>query len=133
MVFFSALFIIGILGSLKIKRSVDMVDQFKESSEIKQTTRLIEKYFGGANPLNILVDGDLQNPWVLKEMLRAQKFIEAKHLVKNPISVGNLIAEMNDIMVDEKIVPDDKAKIGNLWFLIEGQDILTSISNTEKK
>ncbi len=43
-------------------------------------------------------------------------------------SVANLIEEMNDVMGEGKKIPDEQAKIEQLWFLLDGgQDIMSQL------
>ncbi len=46
-------------------------------------------------------------------------------------SVADLIEQMNDAMGEGKNIPDDKAKIEQLWFLLDGQDIMPQLVNNE--
>ncbi|MGB8658520.1 MAG: MMPL family transporter [Candidatus Zixiibacteriota bacterium] len=122
---------VGILGVPRIEHKIDIIDFFKPQTEVRKTTKLIEKYFWGATPVNVLVKGDMQNPWQLKEMQRFQKYIEAQGIAHTPMSVADLILEMNDVIDNEKVIPDSKDKITNLWFLLEGQEIMPTICNSD--
>ena len=42
-------------------------------------------------------------------------------------SVADLIEEMNKVMGEGKKIPDEKAKIEQLWFLLDGQDIMPQL------
>jgi predicted RND superfamily exporter protein len=42
-------------------------------------------------------------------------------------SVADLIQEMNDAMGEGKKIPEDKAKIEQLWFLLDGQEIMSQL------
>jgi len=124
--------IVGIVGFPRIQRKVDIVDYFKEGTAIKTTEKILESRFGGSRPIYILVRGDLQSPFVLREMRTISKFLKSLGCVQNPQSVADLIAEMNDVMTGERIVPDSRAKVGNLYFLLEGQDIVSRLVNSDK-
>jgi len=126
------LIVLGGFGLPKIERKVNMVDYFKPESNVRMTEEIMQKKFGGSLPVQILVDGDLQNPFVLKEMRLFEKYVQSISDVHNPQSIADLIAEMNDVMTNDKIVPDSKEKVTNLWFLLEGQAILPQLINDEK-
>ncbi len=123
--------IISILGIPKIIRSVDMLDYFKKGTNIRLTERMMEHKFGGSIPIQILVKGDIQDPVVLSEMKKFEDFLDGQGDVKNPQSVADLIEEMNDVMGDGKSIPDSKEKITNLWFLLEGEDIMSQLVNSD--
>ena len=50
-----------------------------------------------------------------------EKYLEAIPDVNNPQSAASLIAEMHDVMDDQKTIPESKGKVSNLWFLLEGK------------
>ncbi|MBF0442577.1 MAG: MMPL family transporter, partial [Oligoflexales bacterium] len=116
----------------KIERRVDLIDFLKQDSILRKTTDLIDRSFGGSKPLNIIIEGDLQNPGVLKEMIRLEKYLEANGAGNNPMSVADIISEMNDTVDNQKTIPDDRARVANLFFLLEGQDILPTLINSDK-
>jgi predicted RND superfamily exporter protein len=124
--------IAGIVGFPRVERKVDIVDYFKQNSRIQKTEAILESRFGGSRPIYLLVKGDLQSPFVLKEMRNAAKYMKSLGCVQNPQSVADLIVEMNDMMVGERIVPDSRAKVSNLYFLLEGQDIVSRLVNSDK-
>jgi predicted RND superfamily exporter protein len=124
--------IFGIIGFPRIQRKVDIVDYFKENTQIKITEDILEQRFGGSRPVYLYVKGDMKNPFVLKEMQRTKKFLKSLNCIKNSQSIADLIAKMNDVMVGEEIIPPSKAKVNNLYFLLEGNDIVNQMLNSDK-
>lgn len=131
-IFGGVIIIISILGIPKIERKVDMLDYFEQGSSIRLTETLMQNKFGGSLPIQILVKGDIQDPVVLNEMKRMEDFLESQDDVYNAQSVADLIEEMNDVIGDGKVIPDTKSKISNLWFLLEGEEIMSQLVNPEK-
>lgn len=123
--------IICTFGIGKIERKVDMLDYFKPGTPIRMTEEMMENKFGGSIPIQILVKGDIQDSTVLKEMKKMGKFLESQG-AHNSQSVADLIEEMSDAMGDGKTIPDTKDKVSNLWFLLEGEDILSQLVNPDK-
>lgn len=115
----------------KIERRVNMVDYFKSGTPIRSAQEFMENKFGGSIPIQIFVKGDLQEPVVLKEMWRMEKYLESIPDVNNPQSVASLIAEMHDVMDDQKTIPESRAKVSNLWFLLEGEKVVEQLSNPD--
>ena len=124
--------IIGILGIPKIDRKVDMIDYFKRGSDIRNNEELMVKKFGGSIPIQILVKGDIQDPIILNEMKRMEDFLDSQDNVSNAQSVADLIIEMSDVMGEGRMIPDSKEKVTNLWFLLDGEDVLSQLVNDEK-
>jgi uncharacterized protein len=123
--------IISLLGIPKIQRSVDMLDYFKKGTNIRLTEKMMEHKFGGSIPIQILVKGDIQDPLVLSEMKKFEDFLDNQGDVKNPQSVADLIEKMNDVMGEGEVIPDTREKITNLWFLLEGEDIMSQLVNSD--
>ena len=124
--------IVCALNIPKIERKVDMLDYFQKDSNIRLTEEMMEEKFGGSIPIQILVKGDIQDPTVLKEMKKLEDFLEAQGDAQNPQSVADLIEEMNDVLGDGKVIPDTREKIANLWFLLEGEDVMSQLVNYDK-
>ena len=123
---------ISILGIPQIQRKVDMMDYFKPGSSIRLTEELMESKFGGSIPIQILIKGDIQDPIVLKQMKGMEDFLKSQGDVHNPQSVVELIEEMSDVMDEGKVIPDSKDKVSNLWFLLEGEEIMSQLVNSDK-
>ena len=123
---------ISIFGIPKIQRRVDMLDYFKPGTSIRLTEEMMQSKFGGSIPIQILVKADIQDPVVLKEMQEMQEFLESQGDVHKPQSVADLIEEMNDVMGEGKVIPDSKYKVSNLWFLLEGEEIMSQLVNSAK-
>ena len=123
---------ISIFGIPKIQRRVDMLDYFKPGTSIRLTEEMMQSKFGGSIPIQILVKADIQDPVVLKQMQEMQEFLESQEDVHKPQSVVDLIEEMNDVMGEGKVIPDSKYKVSNLWFLLEGEEIMSQLVNSDK-
>ena len=123
--------VICIFGITKIDRKVDMLDYFKPGTPIRMTEEMMEKKFGGSIPIQILVKGDIQDPVVLREMKKMGKYLESQE-AHNSQSIADLIEEMSDVMGEGKTIPDSKDKVSNLWFLLEGEEIVSQLVNPDK-
>ena len=92
----------------------------------------MDKKFGGSIPIQILVRGDIQDPLILTRMKQMEHYLETEGEVNNLLSIADLIEEANDVMGEGKQVPDSKAKVGNLFFLLEGEEIMSQLINQDK-
>jgi uncharacterized protein len=117
----------GIAGIPLIQRKADFAEFFDPRSEMRRTEAYISKTFGGSRPIQVDFAGDMQNPYILKEMLRFERFLDGEELASNAVSPADFVVEMNDVMADERVVPDDPAKVANLMFLIVGQDVVRQL------
>jgi predicted RND superfamily exporter protein len=122
---------VGIFSLFKIDREVNMVDYFKKDSEIRQAEDMMESKLGGSIPIQILVKGDLQEPAVLKEMIKLEKYLKSLPDVHSPQSIADLICEMNDVMNDSYCIPETREGVANLWFFLEGNEILPQLISSQ--
>jgi hydrophobe/amphiphile efflux-3 (HAE3) family protein len=121
------LLLISIAGIFFIKTSVNITSYFKEGNPTRVTENLMQKKFGGSLPVYVVFEGDIQSPEVLKMMIQTEKFMKEDPNITLTQSVADLVEQMNDAMGEGKTVPDEKAKIEQLWFLLDGQDIMAQL------
>jgi hydrophobe/amphiphile efflux-3 (HAE3) family protein len=122
-----ALLLISIAGIFFIKTSVNITSYFKEGNPTRVTENLMQKKFGGSLPVYVVFEGDVQSPGVLKMMIKTEKFMKEDPNIDITQSVADLVEQMNDVMGEGNTIPDNKAKIGQLWFLLDGQDIMSQL------
>ncbi|PKM99603.1 MAG: hypothetical protein CVU78_05375 [Elusimicrobia bacterium HGW-Elusimicrobia-2] len=125
--FATVIAIVAVLGIFRLKREVNMLEYFDKKHEIRTTEKMMQDKFGGSIPIQILVKGDIKNPFVLKEMMKIEKFLKTLPDVNDPQSIADLVCEMNDVMNDRYTIPETREGVANLWFFIEGQDILDQL------
>jgi len=125
--FWIILIIMSIVGIFNIKTSVNMADYFRKNNPMRVSEDIMQKQFGGSQPVFVVFKGDMQSPGVLKTMIKTENFMKENPKIDNTQSVADLIEEMNDIMGEGKRIPDEKNKIEQLWFLLDGQDIMPQL------
>ncbi len=118
-------------GLSRITTSVNMTEYFPENSGIRRSSEVLRLHFGGDLPVQLLVQGDLRNPFVLREVLRLEKFLRTVPGIHHPQSLADLIAEMNETMNDRRTVPETPEGVANLLFMLEGQEVLTQLVRLE--
>lgn len=119
--------VISIVGMFLIKTSTNMADYFKKDNPTRISEDLMQKKFGGSFPVFVVFDGDVQSPEVLKTMIKTEQFMKQDPNISITQSVADLIEQMNDAMLEGKKIPDDRTKIEQLWFLLDGQDIMPQL------
>ncbi len=122
-----AVMAISIWGMFNIKTSVNMVEYFQKDNPTRVIEEIMQKKFGGSIPVFVVFKGDMQSPDVLKKMIETENYMKKYPDVTSTQSVADLIEEMNDVMGEGKKIPDEKAKIEQLWFLLDGQDIMSQL------
>ena len=123
------LILLSLLGITRIERRVDLVDYFRENNIVQQSEKLLKEKFNGSVPLYVNIKGDIQSPEGLKLMKETQDFMDGFDYIPFSQSVADLIEEMNEVMGEGKQIPDDQSKIAQLWFLLDGQEIMEQLVN----
>jgi predicted RND superfamily exporter protein len=123
--------ILAVIGIPNLHREVNMTEYFKEDTDIRVAEEMMEDNFGGSTPIQIVITGDMKNPFVLKEMRKLEKFMETVPYVNHPQSVADLICEMNKVMNGHYTIPDSRQGVTNLWFFIEGESVMEQLVNAE--
>ena len=120
------------IGLTQLKREVDMIEYFPPGSSIRTAEHLMEEKFGGSLPIRISIHGDLLDPQVLKEMWKLEKMLETIPAIYKPQSIADLLAEMNYLMNGRYSIPNSREEIGNLWFLIDGEETLEMLVDNDR-
>jgi len=124
LVVWATLLIVSIGGILMIQRNVDIKNYFKEGNPTRTADEIMTEKFGGTKPIFVLFKGDIQSPDVLNMMLRMEETMKESPDIVTTQSVGDLIVEINDALGEGRSIPDDQEKIEQLWFLLDGSDIM---------
>ncbi len=123
----STLIVISIVGIYFIKRSVDIKDYFRKGNPTREAEQIMVDKFGGSKPVFVMFKGDMQNPEVLKTMLETGNYMEKSPDIYTTQSVADLISQLNYVISGNKGIPDDKNKIEQLWFLLDGNEIMSRL------
>ncbi len=118
---------VSIWGMTKIERRVEIIDYFQQDNIVRKGEDLLAEKFNGSTPLFLKIDGDVQSHTVLQMMSQAQDYMEQFDYIPYTQSVADLLKQMNDVMGEGKVIPDDDVKIAQLWFLLEGQEIMEQL------
>ncbi|MCK4505814.1 MAG: RND family transporter [Candidatus Aegiribacteria sp.] len=115
----------------ELDTEVNILEYFPEDSEIRTTADLLKDRFGSAVPFQVIINGDIKDPLVLKQMLKVEKYLQSHPDVESTQSLADLIAELNYIITGRWAIPETRDQVTNLLFLLEGEDILSRLVNDD--
>ncbi len=99
---------------------------FSEESPIEKASKFIEDRFGGSASVDIVVEGDIKDPQVLKAIDATSKDFEDNPYLRYPRSVAGIIKDMNVAMNENDpaydIVPDNRQLIAQYLLLFTMSD-----------
>lgn len=91
-----------VAGTMQIYPESDYITQFKESTYIRKSDRMINEHFNGSSVLNIIVDGgdadSLKDPEVLKRMESLQRYVASLPHVGGTTSIVDYLKRMNQAL-----------------------------------
>jgi predicted RND superfamily exporter protein len=125
------LLLLSVAGIFLIKTSVNIADYFEKDNPTRLSEDILQEKFGGSLPTFVQFEGDMQDPEVLKMMSKTADFMKEDPNISSAQSVADLVEQMNDAMGEGVKIPDEKAKIEQLWFLLDGQDIMAQLVSDE--
>jgi uncharacterized protein len=128
----SVFVLISLIGIPFIKNKIDILNYFGAKTTMRQSASIMNEHFGGSLPIQVLIKGDIQDPQVLTEMKKLQNYLDSQPDIKNAQSVADFIEELNDCMGEGKKIPDSRDKVSNLWFLLDGEEIIKQMVNDDK-
>ncbi len=103
--------IICIWGIFQIKTSINIVDYFKKNNPpTRITENIMQEKFGGTMPIFLVFEGDIQEPEILKMMMKTETYMKTDPNITIAQSVADLIEQMNDAMGEGLAIPDEKEK-----------------------
>jgi len=114
--------IVSIGGIFLIQRNVDIRNYFRKGNPTRIAEDIMTKKFGGTKPIFVLFKGDIQSPEVLNTMLRTEEYMKKSPGVIATQSIADLVLEINAAFGEGGKIPDEKEKIEQLWFLIDGNE-----------
>ena len=125
------LILVSIGGIFLIERSVDIKEYFKKNNPTRLAEDIMQNKFGGSKPIFVLFKGDMQSPEVLKTMISMEEYMKESPDIKSTQSVADLIMDLNDVLGEGRRIPDEQDKIEQLWFLLDGNEIMSRFVNDD--
>ena len=116
-----------------VRREVDVLSYFSRRTEIRQAERMMKADFGGSTTVQVLVEGDVQDPRVLAEMKRLEGFLQSRPGVANVHSAVELLEEMSFALVDRRELPETREQAASLFFLLEGEPVLDQLVRPDRQ
>ena len=97
------------------------VNYYDEESELRQSSDLVNEYFGGATVANVIVEGDIKDPKVLKAIDTFEKALKEHPNVGETSSLAKVVRQMNETMNDDDpafdTIPDTRNAIAQYLLL----------------
>ncbi|NOZ86223.1 MAG: MMPL family transporter [Deltaproteobacteria bacterium] len=124
--------LIGLSFSGTVDTTVEPTTFYSKGSPPDKASKFLKENFGGDQFLQVEVHGDMEDPFVLRQVQRLADSISLMPGVVSVMHIGYMIASLNDAMADEKRVPVTKAQIRSLYPFIMGDESVARFITPKK-
>jgi predicted RND superfamily exporter protein len=119
-------------GIPQIRTNVDFVELLPERSPPRLGHDILRDHFSGIYPVSLYLKGDIEDPAVLNRAQYLENFLRSEELLSSFTSINGLIAEENWTLNNVFAIPETREGIANLWFLLEGEEILRTFVTADR-
>lgn len=118
--------ILAAAGLPRIEIDSNFINFFAEDSESRIAYDLVRDKFSGSESVEVIIEGEVTNPDILKSINNFQKDLYQSELVGRPISLADIISRTNQALhggdSSYNYVPDNPSLISQYLLLIEMND-----------
>lgn len=119
-------------GIPRIRTNVDFVELLPEQSPPRLGHDILRDHFSGIYPASLYLKGDIEDPAVLDRAQVLENFMRSEELLSSFTSINGLIAEENWTVNGIFAIPQSRQGVANLWFLLEGEEILRTFVTADR-
>jgi hypothetical protein len=105
----------------RVDSRLDTTAFFDAGSPPAQADEFMRRHFGGSQFLQVEVEGDMNDPAVLREVQLLADRIAVRPGVSSVTHVGAIVAQTNEAMEDVRRIPDTTEKVRLLYAFLTGK------------
>jgi predicted RND superfamily exporter protein len=121
------------LGVRRVDTRMDNAAFFDASSEPARAEAFLGAHFGGSIYVQVLVEGDLENPYVVREVERLGDTIAALPDVAGVNHLGQVLAATNEAMEGVHRLPDTVDKTKLLLSFLTGKRAVSQLVTEDRR
>jgi predicted RND superfamily exporter protein len=106
---------------------------FSKGSPPDLAEQFLRDQFGGSQFIQIMVEGDMNDPGVLRELQRLADVISLEPHVSSVTHVGQVLSLVNEAFSGERRIPVTAAQVRTLFALLAGRPAVSQLVDEEKK
>ncbi len=129
-----ALALLSIAGIFRIVPDSSIIAYFPKDSAAVRGMFAVEKAFGGSTTVSMVVDGDLQDPELLKGLLRFQEEARSIPHVGPVQSLASIVRSLHETLSGEAGMPATRALVAQELLVYQASgsvDEVTSLANLD--
>lgn len=125
--------LVGGLFTTRLESRMDNAAFFSKGSPPDQADAFMRDHFGGAQFFQIQVEGDLDDPGVLREVRALSDRISLLPHVTSVNHVADVVATINEAMEGDRRIPDTAAKVKLLYGFLAGKRAVTQLATEDRR
>jgi predicted RND superfamily exporter protein len=129
----SLLAVAGGASAWRVEARMENAAFFSPGSPPDKAETFLRDRFGGSQYIQLLVEGDLTDPGVLREMQRVGDMIALEDHVSNVTHIGMVLSLLNQAMSGERRLPVTSAQVKVLYRLLQGRVGIKQLVDDSKK
>ena len=110
---------LGLTGLSKVRVDVNLSSFFKPGTDIRDGMDFMDNEMTGTMDLRLRVEGNIQDPNLLKKMCLIQDYMEVNDKVSISYSIADIVKQMHRIVMDDnpnfETIPQSEGKVNNLF------------------
>ncbi len=122
---------VGIFFAAKVDVSADQSSFFAKGSLPDLADEFMQKNFGGAGFVQLLVNGPMDDPTVIREMRALGDKVMEIPDVTSAVYIGSVLSQSNDAMSGYSRVPDNPAQAKLLYAFFQGDPTVGQMINSK--
>ncbi len=122
---------VGIFFTAKVDVSADQSSFFAKGSLPDLADEFMQKNFGGAGFVQLLVNGPMDDPTVIREMRALGDKVMEIPDVTSAVYIGSVLSQSNDAMSGYSRVPDNPAQAKLLYAFFQGDPSVGQMINND--
>lgn len=130
----AALVLVSVVGIFRIVPDTSIVAYFSKDSQAIRGMRAIERVFGGSTGISVVVNGDLQDPKLLGEMIKFQEDARSIPGVGPAQSIATIVRTLHETLTGEAAMPASRELVAQELLVYQSSgsvDDLTHMANLD--
>jgi len=119
-------------GITRITTEIDFIGQLPGDSPPRVGCNILVDHFSGMYAFNAYLRGDIADPAVMNRMNYLENYLRSEKDLAGFTSINALVAQENWLLNGVYAIPETRQGVSNLWFLLEGQEVLKTFVTPEK-
>ncbi len=120
-------------GLNRVDTRMDNAAFFEQSSEPALAEAFLGAHFGGSEYVQVLVEGDMENPYVVREVQRLGDVLASLPDVASVSHLGQVLSASNEAMEGVKRLPDTPEKTKMLLSFLTGKRAISQLVTDDRK